>query len=82
MNTNGSYTCTCNTGYTGDGKECYGKHFPKLSFKIYAHGVREGLSLLEKNRYFVLVWLSMARLHGMTPRTAQKRYHPSSHNNM
>ena len=25
----GSYYCTCNTGYTGDGKTCQGKCFPK-----------------------------------------------------
>ena len=24
-NTDGSYTCTCNSGYTGDGLECSGK---------------------------------------------------------
>ena len=24
-NTEGSFTCTCNTGYEGDGKECIGK---------------------------------------------------------
>jgi len=24
-NTDGNYTCTCNSGYTGDGLECSGK---------------------------------------------------------
>ena len=27
MDTDGGYTCTCNTGYTGDGQECSGKQF-------------------------------------------------------
>ena len=25
MNTDGNYTCTCNTGYTGDGVTCNGR---------------------------------------------------------
>ena len=25
-NTDGNYSCTCNSGYTGDGLECNGKH--------------------------------------------------------
>lgn len=25
MNTDGNYTCTCNSGYTGDGEACNGK---------------------------------------------------------
>jgi hypothetical protein len=24
-NTQGSYTCACNTGYAGDGRQCVGK---------------------------------------------------------
>ena len=27
MNTDGSYICTCNRGYFGNGLECSGKHF-------------------------------------------------------
>ena len=28
MNTPGSFSCTCNEGYTGDGTSCVGKHVP------------------------------------------------------
>ena len=38
-NTDGSYTCTCIDGYTGDGDICFGKHivvFKKL-FSIFIH---------------------------------------------
>ena len=37
MNTDGSYTCTCNTGYTGNGQECSGKGY------CDAHDVRSGI---------------------------------------
>ena len=32
-NTDGSYICTCNGGYAGDGLECSGK-FLNLKFKM------------------------------------------------
>ena len=38
-NTNGSYTCACIDGYTGDGNICFGKHivvFKKL-FSIFIY---------------------------------------------
>ena len=28
LNTPGSFNCTCNEGYTGDGTSCVGKHIP------------------------------------------------------
>ena len=28
MNTPGSFSCTCNEGYTGDGTSCVGKYVP------------------------------------------------------
>ena len=32
MNTDGDYTCTCNTGYTGSGQVCSGKHISTKCF--------------------------------------------------
>lgn len=34
--TDGSYNCTCNQGYTGDGSECQGKPFQRLNQMKYA----------------------------------------------
>ena len=34
QNTNGSYTCTCKTGYSGDGKTCTGKERKKPAWYI------------------------------------------------
>ena len=34
-NTDGSYTCICKAGYTGDGKTCFGKGLElELEFRI------------------------------------------------
>ena len=31
--TDGSYTCTCNTGYAGDGTDCLSKNFISILFE-------------------------------------------------
>ena len=40
-NTEGSYTCTCNSGYAGDGKECTGRNNTYIYIKpnniIFTH---------------------------------------------
>ena len=32
-NTDGSYTCTCNSGYYGNGTNCSGKYFLTINLK-------------------------------------------------
>ena len=34
-NTQGSYTCACNTGYAGNGRQCVGKSFPSILLKTF-----------------------------------------------
>ena len=34
-NTQGSYTCACNTGYAGNGRQCVGRSFPSILLKTF-----------------------------------------------
>ena len=45
-NTDGSYTCICKAGYTGDGKSCFGKglfYLKLIVFTISEKFLRHGL---------------------------------------
>ena len=36
-NTNGAYTCACNTGYSGDGIQCEGNNISMFFVCLYLH---------------------------------------------
>ena len=44
--TEGSYTCECNDGYTGDGWNCTGMYYSVVVYDIFDHFIKLHLDLM------------------------------------
>ena len=65
-NTDGSYTCTCDSGYSGDGRTCYGKYTTGTSSTAQVSQInlsqKEGNTNFGLSQFFCISELSILKV--------------------